>query len=194
MSEEVTGPRTPDDDWSPDRLPGDLMMWILIASELAVFGIGLIAFVIAGSLNPDLFARGRAGLDSALAAINTMVLLTSGYFAACALEAVRSDNHRKTCLHLGLAGTLGIGFVVLKWMEYSAKWQAGYGLESDVFQTLYFMITGFHAAHVVFGLAILGYAAVYRDRDTVQTATVFWHMVDLIWLLIFPVIYLMGAA
>ncbi|MFZ1679939.1 MAG: cytochrome c oxidase subunit 3, partial [Rhizobiaceae bacterium] len=89
------------------------------------------------------------------------------------------------------AGLLGLVFVAVKLSEYAAKAALGYGMETDAFFTLYYLVTGFHLAHVMFGIGVLGLIALFPARDNVETGIAFWHMVDLVWVMIFPIFYLL---
>jgi nitric oxide reductase NorE protein len=85
---------------------------------------------------------------------------------------------------------VGLAFVVIKVIEYAAKAEAGIGLETNTFYTLYYLMTGFHFLHVVLGLAILGVVTWKDSLANLETGAAFWHMVDLIWVLMFPLVYL----
>ncbi|MBF0167559.1 MAG: cytochrome c oxidase subunit 3 family protein [Alphaproteobacteria bacterium] len=171
-------------------LPGNPMIWILIISELVVFGLALIGFMAMRFLKPEIFATGQAALDYWLGGLNTMFLITSGWCAARAVHARSRDQRQKARLWLGGAGMFGAAFLVVKLVEWSEKLSQGHDIESDAFFTLFYLITGFHAAHVVMGLAILAIVGWWDSLENLKTGTAFWHMVDLIWLIIFPVIYL----
>lgn len=177
-----------DSDWGPlSELPGHPMMWILILSEMAAFGLMFGGFAVARLANRAVFAAGQARLDVGLAGINTLVLVTSGWLAARACHADRA-MHRRVFL-LGALG-LGLTFIALKLVEYAAEIDAGASLDSDTFSTLYFLLTGFHLLHVVLGGGILALVAVRAERQAIAIGTSFWHMVDLIWLVMYPLIYL----
>lgn len=181
-----------DGDWGPlSQLPGHPMMWILIVSEILAFGAALIGFAFARRSAPELFAAGQAGLDQVAGAVNTAVLMTSGLCAALGVEARVRNRVRATRGWLMAAQALGAVFLIVKGIEYRAELAAGYGLDSDPFHTLYFLITGFHAAHVVAGILILALVMKRVGLHAVETGTAFWHMVDLVWVLVFPVVYLM---
>jgi len=172
------------------ELPGDPMIWVLIFSELAVFGLLLGSFAVARAVSPSVFSSGRVLLDPGLAGLNTLVLITSGWTAARAAVAAR-DNRAPACRRwLLLAIGLGGAFVAIKLLEYANEIAAGAGFETSTFFTLYFLLTGFHLLHVVLGMVIL--AAVLRNAEAgaVETGTSFWHMVDLVWVVMFPIIYL----
>ena len=167
-------------------LPGELMMWVLIFSELAVFGAGLAIFLILRVFDPDGFAEAQLALLPSLAGINTIVLITSGYLAALAL--LRPDRARP---FLVLAALLGVVFLVLKGAEFQHKSSLGITFETHDFFMFYYLLTGFHAAHVLAGVGILLLVAWTRVPSHIQTGAAFWHMVDLVWVLLFPVVYLL---
>lgn len=175
---------------SAERLPGNPMMWILIGSELAVFGMALLAFQLARIVDGEMFAQSQTHLDRWAGTVNTAILLTSGYLAARAVAATRREETSRSRWFLAGASALGLVFLVVKMIEYAAKAADGLSIETNTFFTLYYLITGFHALHVVFGLILLAIAMVWNDTETLESVAAFWHMVDLVWVLIFPVIYL----
>jgi len=178
-----------DAGWGPlDGLPGNPMMWILILGEFAVFGVLLTGFSVARALDPTGFAASQTDLHMAAGGANTVVLIASGWLAALALERVRRGGSGRALL-VG-AMTLGTTFLAVKAFEYADLAALGHGLEGDRFFTLYFLITGFHALHVALGIVILGIVSARHSEDNVETGTAFWHMVDLIWILVFPIVYL----
>ena len=173
------------------QLPGHPMMWILIVSEILVFGGAFIAFAGARITEPEMFLQSQDKLDRLAGAINTMVLLTSGLFAALAVNAQAVLRVRAARLWLGAASLLGVVFLAVKIVEYHAKLTAGLGPSTNAFFTLYYLTTGFHALHVVAGIAILAIVAWKQSIEAVEIGTTFWHMVDLVWVLLFPIVYLM---
>lgn len=172
------------------ELPGEPMIWVLIFSELVVFGLLLAAFAVARAVNPSVFASGQAVLDAGLASVNTVVLVTSGWAAARGAAAAR-DGVVPACRRwLALAIGLGCAFVAIKLLEYANEIATGAGLETSAFFTLYFLLTGFHLLHVVLGMVILAVVLRSAEAGAVETGTSFWHMVDLVWVVMFPIIYL----
>jgi len=185
-------PVKPDNSWGPlSGLPGNPLMWILIASELLVFGAALVGYAGARARDPAGFAAAQNELDRLAGTINTAVLLTSGLFAALGVAAARSRDTRWVRIWLALAAALGGVFLVVKGIEYSAELAAGRGIETPGFFMLYFLITGFHALHVVAGLIILAIVAAWPSVENVETGAAFWHMVDLVWVIVFPCLYLL---
>ncbi len=175
-----------------DELPGELLMWVLIISELLVFGAGLIAFMGIRLTDPAGFAEAQSHLYRTGAALNTAVLVTSGYLAAQALIWRRAARRSAARLALIGAALLGIVFLIIKGAEYAGKAAQGIGYDSHPFFMFYYLLTGFHAAHVLAGTAILLLVAWRDDPRNIEAGAQFWHMVDLVWIMLFPVIYLLG--
>ena len=173
-----------------EGLPGDPMMWVLVLSELVAFGLFLGAFIVTRAVRPAVFASGQAALDVTLAGYNTIVLVASGWAAAKGAASARAGEYRFARRWLALAMALGTAFVIIKLVEYAHEISGGIGLETSVFFTLYFLLTGFHLLHVCLGIVILAVVCRSADPIHVETGTVFWHMVDLVWIVMFPIIYL----
>lgn len=177
--------------------PGGILMWIIIFLELLTFGMALVAFVYYGKEQPELFHQSRLQLNTAFGAINTIFLLTSGFFMANAVLEFKNNNRLKSSLYFKLTMLGGTLFLILKGVEYSHKIDSGITLDTNMFFTFYWMLTGFHLIHVIMGLVILiwtNYGMMKKNSDTgiddVEACAAFWHMCDLIWLLLFPVLYL----
>jgi len=173
------------------ELPGDLMMWVLIVSELLVFGGALLSYMAVRAGNAAAFDADQALLDQTAGAVNTIVLVTSGLCAALATAARSADRRVAARRWLHGAMLLGVVFLLVKSAEYWSKAELGIGIESSPFFMFYFLVTGFHALHVVAGIAILGAVTWFDSERNIETAAAFWHMVDLVWVLLFPIIYLL---
>jgi nitric oxide reductase NorE protein len=197
----MTGPSVKDRSRAPDfsqkdhaphgALPGELLMWVLIISELAVFGAGLVAFLSVRLTDPQGFAEAQTHLHRTGAAANTLVLVTSGWLAALATRAAEAGQTRRLRLLLVPAIALGGVFLILKGSEYADLFAQGIGTETHPFYTFSFLLTGFHAAHVLAGMVLLALVGWIATPRAVETGAAFWHMVDLVWVLLFPVIYLL---
>lgn len=193
MSEQLT--TTIEDEegsgWGAlDDLPGNPMMWVLIISELLVFGAFFLSFAVSRMLDPVGFNQSQSLLDGVLGGVNTIVLLTSGLLCALAALTVQQDRIKVTRWLLAGAIALGGVFCYVKMVEYGAKFDQGIGLDTDTFFTLFFLMTGFHFLHVIFGMILLGIGMWKCRHETVETVCSFWHMVDLIWVLLYPLVYL----
>ena len=172
-------------------LPGELIMWVLIVSELAVFGAALLIFLVLRLGDPQGFSAAQDQLHRLSAGVNTVVLVTSGLGAALAGRAAEA-GHRPAARRWLAAAILLCGvFLALKGVEYADAALRGLGLETHVFFTFYWLLTLFHAAHVAAGMILLGIVAIRARTDAVDAAGQFWHMVDLVWVMLFPVIYLL---
>lgn len=178
------------DQASPfDELPGDLMVWVLIVSELVAFGAGLAAFLAVRITDPAGFVAAQGELHAAAAGANTLVLVTSGYLAALAVR--RREAMRTATAPLVAAAALGVVFLAVKGAEFVDLARAGITTETHPFFTFYWLLTGFHAAHVAAGAVILLLVARFHARRNVEAGAQFWHMVDLVWVILFPTIYLL---
>lgn len=162
---------------------GRLLLWILVWSELAVFGVLLVAFSGLALLAPSALAALQRGFDLSIVASATVVLVTSGFFAA------RAASGRSPRANLIVAAIGGFAFCTLKIIAYARELRVPGVDENRLFEP-YLLITGFHLAHVAFlGLLLLIVALRRRSRE-IETITTLWHVVDLVWLLILPIIYL----
>jgi nitric oxide reductase NorE protein len=184
---------------SPRHLPGDLAIWFFILAELLAFGVFFIAYAFARANDVEGFAAGQLALDRDLGALNTVLLLTSSYFVVRAVQAAEANAGRRAARWLAGAFACGAGFVVVKLFEYADKFADGVSLSSSTFHMFYLMLTFFHFMHVILGLVIL--TALWRGAragrygrgrlNGLETGAAYWHMVDLVWLIVFPLVYLM---
>ncbi|MCW1246796.1 cytochrome c oxidase subunit 3 family protein [Pseudomonas sp. SAICEU22] len=181
------------------RLPGDLAMWFFILAELSVFALLILAFTVAQALHPQMFSEGRQLLDRSTGLAMTLSLLTAGLFAALALEQARQDRSRRAALLLGGALLLACGYVGIKLNEYAHLLANGLGMEHNTFFTLYWILTAFHFLHVLLGMVILAWLAegcrrrryCAQQHSGLESGVLYWHMVDLVWVLLFPVVYIL---
>ncbi|POA34012.1 MULTISPECIES: cytochrome c oxidase subunit 3 [unclassified Pseudomonas] len=182
------------------RLPGDLAMWFFILAELSVFAILILAFAVTQALKPQLFGESRLLLNTSTGLAMTLSLLTAGLFAALAQEQVRRSRSRHGAVLLLAALLAGSVYVVLKLTEYQHLLASGLGMEHNTFFTLYWILTVFHFLHVLLGMVILGWLAercrrgLYNEenRSGFESGVLYWHMVDLIWVVLFPLVYVLN--
>ena len=182
---------------SGDRSPpGGLGIWLFIFNDLVLFGLYFWAFMHDRSLEPEAFAQGRSALHGAFGLANTLVLLTSSCCVAIAVQQAPL-NRRRASAWLQAGVLVGAIFLGLKAIEYNLLIDAGHSLLENRFFTWYFMLTGYHALHVLFGLLALSILAlfVHQERLPANSPLVpgianYWHMVDLIWLGLFSLLYL----
>ena len=186
---------------SPARhLPGDLAMWFFILAELTVFGLLILVFAVTQALQPQLFHDSRQLLDSSTGLALTLSLLTSGLFAALAQEQVRQARSSRAAWLLLVALLSACIYVGLKLSEYAHLSGLGLGMEHNTFFTLYWILTGFHFLHVLLGMLILAWLALRcrrrsygpGNRSALESGVLYWHMVDLVWVLLFPLVYVLN--
>ncbi len=170
-----------------DREGGSLLLWILVWSELAAFGALLIAFMIMTMLDPEGATLFRSHLHPGLAAANTIILVLSGWQAALAVRL--GADGRAVRRPLVRAALLGLAFAAVKIFEYVLEIRSGIGGLGRLAE-LYFLVTGFHLLHVIFGAAILFLVAWRPARGNVVMIATLWHAIDLVWLVMFPIVYL----
>jgi nitric oxide reductase NorE protein len=166
---------------------GNLVMWILVWSELVAFGVLISGFLVMSFLHAESFSLAKLHLDARLASINTLVLITSGWLAA---EAARAMSERIRRMALAASAVLGFVFAAVKVIEYQRELKFAGDATFNAFFELYFIITGFHLAHVVFLSLVMLLIARRPERSNVALVTTVWHVVDIVWLVIFPVVYL----
>jgi nitric oxide reductase NorE protein len=177
--------------------PGGILLWILITLELLTFGIALIVLALSSRENPEAYHQARLMLNTNYGAINTLFLLTSGFFMATSMHQLKKGNYDLSGLFIKLAILGGLLFLGLKSLEYTEKFSHGLTLGYNTFFNFYWLLTGFHVIHVIVGLVILisMYFSIKKKRENTliedaEAGAAFWHMCDLIWLLLFPMLYL----
>ena len=181
----------------PGHVPGDPSMWFFVIGDLFIFGLYFIGYIYYRGQNPDLFLHSQARLNVDIGAINTVVLLTSSLFVVLGAAAARAGNSAEALRRFVIALALGAAFPVLKAFEWIPEITAGITPGTNLFFMFYFVMTGLHLCHVLLGLVILCY--VIRNLKTaaqpkisfVETGATYWHMVDVLWLVLFAAFYLM---
>ena len=199
-------------DADQQRESAKLGMWIFLITEVLLFS-GLFTFyAIYRSWYPEMFINAHLYLDVALGTINTIVLITSSVTVALAIRSMQHNNRKQTIILLAITLALAATFLVVKYFEYSHKFHLGQlpgkyytftGIEGSnphVFFSVYFMLTGLHGIHVLAGMAAIGWI-LYRTTKNhfsaeyytpIENAGLYWHLVDLIWIYLFPLLYLIG--
>lgn len=179
--------------------PGDLAVWIFICAELLVFLIFFAAYSFARASHQEMFNQYQATLNTHLALFNTLALLTSSYFVANAVVAIKNSQQAQAQHFLVVAIASGGTFLVLKSIEYSHHIKAGINLTTNLFYMFYLSLTFFHFLHVILGMLVLTivwlntrkglYTA--QQHNGLESGGAYWHMVDIVWLVLFPLIYIM---
>lgn len=180
-----------------ERLPGDLAMWFFILAELTVFALFFIGFAISEQQNLVMFEQGKSQLHQISGLINTIALITSSFFVAVALTAMQLGKTKQASFILVIAKLVACIYIFVKISEYILLFKQGIDIETNTFFTLYFLITAFHLMHVLLGMVILAYIN-YRtfkglyatdNLSGFEAGASYWHMVDLLWIILFPLIY-----
>lgn len=172
-------------------------MWFFVIGDLFIFAVYFIAYVYYRGQDQDVFLASQARLNLDIGAVNTVVLLTSSLFVALGAAAARAGRTAE-CLRLfGIALTCGAAFPVLKAFEYVPEIMAGVTPGANLFFMFYFVMTGLHLCHVMLGLVIISFVirslrnSAKPNVSFVETAATYWHMVDVLWLILFALLYLM---
>lgn len=182
----------------PKLLPGDLAIWFFIFAELLVFGAFFIVYSVVRIQNVALFNQYQATLNTNIGAINTLLLITASYFVVRAVNAIKAGNSPSCTRWLYASMGAGAAFLALKSYELSLKFSAGIDLNTNDFYFFYLSLTIFHYLHVVLGMIILAAVAIKskkgaysaREHTGVETGASYWHMVDLVWIILFPLVYI----
>ncbi|MFO0748815.1 MAG: cytochrome c oxidase subunit 3 family protein [Myxococcota bacterium] len=199
-----------------------LGMWIFLATEILMFSGLFLAYFYVRSSFPEMVLAAHEHLDKTMGSINTLVLITSSLTMALAVRSAQTNNKRLTTIMLLATLAFAATFLVIKYLEYSAKiehgtlpgkfyaehvndlvngvhgvqeaWYGGYQL----FFGIYFVMTGLHGIHVVVGMGLITWILLKNQNDKfssayytpVENVGLYWHLVDLIWIFLFPLLYL----
>ena len=207
------------DNMEQQREAGTLGMWVFLITEIMFFGGLFTGYVIYRLLNAEAFAIASSTLNWKLGALNTAVLITSSLTMALAVYYAQTGSRRMQIIFLLVTMALGATFLVVKAFEYGEKirlhhvpiagfWHWSEELPAGVapervqmFYWIYFAMTGLHALHMIIGLGILAFLVYFawRGRYTpeyhapVELSGLYWHFVDIVWIFLFPLLYLLGA-
>lgn len=179
-----------------------LGVWLFLASEVMLFG-GLFSayvFLRMGDVT-NAFATGPAELNVPLATLNTLVLITSSVTMVMSWVSLKMQEFKKFKYYLSSTLFLAALFLVIKYFEYSAKFQHGIFPSTNTYFAIYFTLTGFHMLHIIGGMVVLFYFLFPGSRlwlkapehftNRIEIAGLYWHFVDLVWIFLFPILYLL---
>lgn len=196
MTELVAPPVT-----APDhpRLPGDLAIWFFILAEMLAFAVFFASYAFARSANPELFNLHQQTLDRNAGALNTLLLVTGSWFVVLAVQAAHRNDQAAVPRNVALGMLCGAGFLVVKVFEYAEKFGAGISLSTNTFYMFYISLTFFHFMHVILGMVILAVIWTQARKGAygpgncngLESGAAYWHMVDLLWIILFPLVYVM---
>jgi cytochrome c oxidase subunit 3 len=194
-----------------------LGMWAFLAQELLFFSGLFVAYAVYRSWYPEVFAQASAQLDRTMGTANTLVLLVSSLTAALAVRSAQVGKRNQTTAYLIITIACAFIFLIVKYFEYHHKFEAGLlpgkyfhpvaqhlkpgthlAPEAHVFYSIYFVMTGVHALHIIVGIGVLIWILIRNIRGdfskeyftAVDITALYWHLVDLIWIYLFPLLYL----
>lgn len=185
----------------PERhLPGEVGIWMFIFGDMMVFALFFNVFIFERSKQIDLFVESQTKLNLNYGVINTLLMISSSWFVALAVRAARRNLGKHSPTFIALAFANGLGFVLIKFLEYGEKIQHGITLTTNDFFMYYYMFTGIHFLHVLIGLGVLAFTFNYtrkikggyeqKNLAVVEVGATFWHVVDVLWIVLFPLLYL----
>lgn len=177
-----------------------LGMWLFLATEVLLFGGLFCGYAIFHHVYYDMFHEGSKSLNPYFGGVNTVVLLVSSFFMAWAVDAAQHGNNRAVISRLNVTLICGLIFMVIKAIEYSIKIEHGLFPPPNIFYGLYFTMTGLHGIHVLAGMGAVFWAQSLARKQMyseayytpVEVVGLYWHLVDLIWIYLFPLLYLIG--
>jgi heme/copper-type cytochrome/quinol oxidase subunit 3 len=177
---------------------GKLGMWMFLASEVMLFGAFISSYIVLRMGSPNFGVPSEEVLTRPLATLNTFVLISSSITMVLALAAIQRENVKQFALYMVATMLLGVTFLVVKGFEYHHKIHEGLTISSSLFGSFYFTLTGLHALHMIGGLIFNTYILIKGLRgkfangrwERVEYAGLYWHFVDLVWVILFPIFYL----
>jgi cytochrome c oxidase subunit 3 len=187
-----------------------LGMWLFLSTEILLFAGLFVCYGFYRFNFPEAFAQGSRHLDLFLGTVNTIVLITSSFTAAMAVHYAKASKNKMVTLMIALTLVMALGFLVIKGFEYHHKFEQGTlpgkyyhfaGIQVPgitLYFTVYFLSTGLHAFHVIIGMAILAWVMSrsmknhfnHANYTAVELGSMYWHLVDLVWIFLFPMLYL----
>lgn len=181
------------------RIPGELGIWFFIAGDLIIFAVFFILIALEQQQQTALFAQSRAQLDLWVGIINTLLLLTGSWFVAIGVEKARAGGDARLSRYFSLGILCGLGFVANKSIEWGGKISAGLSPASNDFYMYFFMFTGIHLLHVLVAIGVLFVIRSAsrrrplssRELRTIESGALFWHLIDLLWIVLFALFYLL---
>ena len=201
------------DDMAQQIEASTLGMWVFLVTEIMFFGGLFTAYLVYRHANPEGFAEASHHLNVLWGTVNTLVLIISSLTMALAVRSAQISAPPKTQVAwLGATMVLGATFLGVKAIEYTDKfthhlvpgpnfhWEGKHPAAAEIFYSLYFCMTGLHALHMIIGLGIMTWLAIMASRKTfnadyytpVEVAGLYWHFVDIVWIFLFPLLYLIG--
>jgi len=200
------------DSLEQQREASSLGMWVFLVTEIMFFGGLFTAYVVYRTFNPAAFADASSHLDITLGGVNTAVLICSSLTMALAVHGAQVGNRKALIIFLIITSLLGLTFLGIKGIEYADKFKhhlvpgSGFAYpgtaarQVQLFFSLYFAMTGLHALHMIIGIGVMAVLLVKACRGAytpayhtpVEVSGLYWHFVDIVWIFLFPLLYLLG--
>jgi len=179
---------------------GKLGIWLFLASEVMLFGALFSSYILLRVGSTE-WPHGFQELNVPMAAFNTVVLIASSVTMVMAWASLKMNNFSKFRMHLGITILLALVFLVVKYFEYAHHLSMGEGPWHSTFLAIYFTMTGLHGLHILGGIVVNGYlwgpgAKMWKTQpvrftNRIEIAGLYWHFVDLVWIFLFPMLYLL---
>ncbi|MEH6443487.1 MAG: cytochrome c oxidase subunit 3 family protein [Oceanospirillaceae bacterium] len=181
------------------KTPGSMAVWIFIYAELFEFGLFFIVFLIGKIYFPEDFYQGPSQLSTVTGLLNTLVLLSSSYFVVLAIRSIKRGRQKQTIVWLILTIIAGLTYCAIKTWEYNLNESIGITARTNYYFASYYYITFNHLLHVLIGTCTIAFVTVLTalgfytqdNHEGLESAASYWHMIDLVWILIFPLIYVL---
>jgi|TARA_B100000902_G_scaffold362172_1_gene380243 heme/copper-type cytochrome/quinol oxidase subunit 3 len=178
-----------------------LGIWLFLASEIMLFGGLFSAYIMLRLSDPNWASYGQDALNVPLATLNTAVLITSSITMVMSWVSLKLNDLKKYKFYMGLTLLCSFGFLIIKYIEYTSKFDHGLFPSTNNFLAVYFVLTGLHMLHVIGGILVNGYffgpgvkmwnSEPERFTNRIEVAGLYWHFVDLVWIFLFPALYLL---
>tara|TARA_X000000368_G_scaffold136626_1_gene107295 strand:+ start:2534 stop:3127 length:594 start_codon:yes stop_codon:yes gene_type:complete len=178
-----------------------LGIWLFLASEVMLFGGLFSAYIMLRLSDPNWASYGQDALNVPLATLNTAVLITSSITMVMSWVSLKLNDLKKYKFYMGLTLLCSFGFLIIKYIEYTSKFDHGLFPSTNNFLAVYFVLTGLHMLHVIGGIVVNGYffgpglkmwnTEPERFTNRIEVAGLYWHFVDLVWIFLFPALYLL---
>ena len=199
-------------DANQQRESSKFGMWIFLITEILLFSGLFTAYAVFRAWDPDMFYNAHRFLDATLGTLNTFILITSSLTIALAIQRIQLDKKKQSAFLLAATILLALTFLFVKYLEYSHKFHLGQlpgkyytftgveGTNPHIFFSIYFVMTGLHAIHVIAGILVISVILIgtLRNRyspdyyNPMENAGLYWHLVDVVWIYLFPLLYLIG--
>jgi cytochrome c oxidase subunit 3 len=199
LSSDLGAELKPESKNQTNEAPGSLAVWVFIYAELTEFGLFFILFFVAKAYYPADFSQGPPKLSTFAGLANTLILLSSSFCVVKAMAAIKLGNSKTTINWLLLTIAAGGLYCAVKYWEYGRNEALGISPRDDYFIAAYYYIGFNHLLHVLIGMATIGFVTLLtalgfydaKNHEGLESAATYWHMIDLVWIIIFPLLYVL---